>query len=118
MNKKRTIKSPHLTPVEIASLDGAPVFDPDSCDAAIIHAAMCQGEGFVAVYSYALLLEIFSAEMGSLEAAAEHLSSNVLGMARFMGRRAPIIVSLVDDGDEHHDDDVVLHFKGSDWLVL
>jgi len=118
MNKKRTIKSPHLTPVEIASLDGAPVFDPDSCDAAIIHAAMCQGEGFVAVYSYALLLEIFSADGGSLEEAAERISHNVLRAVPYMGRRAPIIVSLVDEGDEHDDDDVVLHFKGSDWLVL
>lgn len=94
----RGSRSPHLSPEQIASLDGAVVLDPEDLDEAII--GVHEGaQGVVAVYSYERLVDITARTMTSTSyqtaeaAAMEWHDYNTLRAVPYMGERAPVFVT-------------------------
>lgn len=107
----RIIKSSVLTEEQKQSLTGAPVFDPDFLDAAIIGIDKNEKSETILVYSYDLLVDCYAdhyraeAEAGRYHLehdeydgddpfyvdAQEWVDYNTLGVVPYMGSRRPRI---------------------------
>lgn len=95
----RIIKNSTLGEEKIKLLDGAPIFDPDEHDMAIIDVFKLPSGEHVAVYDYDKLIDV-QAEMfkegedpeDAQEMAQGWVECNTVRSVPYMGNRAPIIV--------------------------
>jgi hypothetical protein len=126
----RVVKSQILTSDEVAKLDGAVLLDPDYLDAAIIGITQIQDVGYVAVYEYEKVVEIYAkfafgdksvdedeeTDMSDpYEIAAEWVNYNTIRSLPYAGSRAPKIVVDADMCDES-DVEVVYVIKGARYI--
>ena len=118
----RRVVSKVLKEEEIASLDGAMIFEPNDLDAAII-AAIETPDGHVALYDYDKLWRLFydsETEESTPEQAQEYVDYNLVRGLPYMGRRAPLIGLWVnnEDGEEYGDDVEYIRHGGKIYVRL
>lgn len=112
---ERVIKSVALTEEQKRLLDGAPILEPDSLDAAIIGTVVTP-KGCAALYDYEKLVEAFMRDdpESSREAVVEWISYNTVRALPYLGPRAPWILEQIDpeeEGDELPEDEVEFGFN-------
>lgn len=116
----RVIKNNKLTAHEKNLLDGAPLLDPDTLDAALLGAAETS-EGPVAVYDYEQLIAAFMRDDPTLtyDDAVDHIGFNTLGSLPGAGPRAPWVLEKVSDeeGAANADDgeNEIVQMFGAYW---
>lgn len=123
----RVIRSPILTPAELAMLDNAVVLDPDDLDAAIVGVTQDSRGAWVAVYDYDKIVQVYAhlfdttaadSAAEAYEGALEFVDYNTLRALPYMGERAPWVVRDVEDSDMLEADDVVIVLAGRRYAVV
>lgn len=125
---ERKIRNDTLPADQLMLLDGAPVFDPDDLDAAIVGVHKLLNGKHVAVYCYDKIIEQYMAANGQTpddEAAyfetQEFVDYNTVRAVAYMGDRSPIIVETLEEeeGIEDPDEDkTFLTIAGKRWSVV
>lgn len=100
----RIVKNNNLSAADIKNLEGAPLFDPDYLDEAIIKVEDNLLGSHIAVYDYSKLVDLFAKnefhEMEDPEfVAIEWVDYNLLQMIPYMGVRQPRIEHEGFDSD-------------------
>jgi hypothetical protein len=134
----RTPRSSALTDEELARTADAPILDPEALDAAIIGTMPTADGSLALVYSYEKLAECLTeviieerkkaGVVDDLEEddnpavdAQEDLDHNTIPMLAYLGARAPVVLSAVDDEliieTEISPGDVVL-YRGTKWVRI
>jgi hypothetical protein len=131
IEETRTIKQPSLGAEKLELLIGAPVFDPDDLDEAIIDVYKLPSGEHVALYDYGAIVSYFVKELGGdgtgdegeYEQAVEWVDYNTCRTVHYMQPRAPIIVRKPFEGELEPDSDPDLEERflvigGEKWFVV
>ena len=120
MSDVRKVMSKTLSAESIARLNGAPVFDPEDLDDAIID-VFSSSDGDVAVYDYEKLCQHFyDGENPDLtwEHAMEWVDYNLVRALPYMNPRAPLIVMRVEKEDREEYGDDVMFFEIDNFVYV
>ena len=118
----RIVTGKTLTDEEKKLLDGAPVFDPEDLDAAIV-GVLETPKGHVALYDYYKLCDIFydiDDPSSTQEYAQEYVDYNLVRGLPYMGDRAPRIGLWVnvEDDEEYGSDVEYIRHRGKIYVRL
>lgn len=102
----RKLPADKLTEVEIEALEETIVLDPVELDGAILGSTLNDAGERILVYEYEKLIEIYAGLDGDPNdeerfiGAQEWVDFNSIRALPYMGPRAPLIVTRLEEGDE------------------